>query len=111
MKLHECQRGFVHGRQLVRNVVDLDTHARIFSMSATKEHLPALAFWDFAAAFPSVIHEFLFLAIAFFGLPEGFCNLIEGIYYINLAYIDMSGLSEWRSSGMPLIWHDLYCLP
>ena len=83
--------GFVHGRQLIKNVVDLDTHARIFSMASNASLLSALTFWDYAAVFPSVIHDWIFLVVAANGFPEGFCNLIDGIYYINMAYIDISG--------------------
>ena len=31
---HESQRGFVPGRQLVQNVVDLDFHSRVFALQA-----------------------------------------------------------------------------
>ena len=38
-----------------------------------------------------MLHEFLHLVIAFYGFPEGFCRLVEGIYFLNFAYIDIAG--------------------
>ncbi len=46
------QRGFVPGRQLIENVVGLDTAARLHGTRANSPSLPAFVFWDFAAAFP-----------------------------------------------------------
>ena len=46
------QRGFVSGRQLVSNVLDLDSHARLLSFRALPGDDPALVFWDIANAFP-----------------------------------------------------------
>ena len=66
----DIQTGFIHGRILVQNAVDLDYHVRIkaFDFFAGRRHLnmihissigmvnslPFLILWDFASAFPSV---------------------------------------------------------
>ena len=80
------QRGFVLGRQLVGNVMDLDTCARICGMDAlapiakVKFICPLLALFDFAAAFPSVAHEWLFAVLAARGCPDGFINVVRAMY-------------------------------
>ena len=50
------QRGFVAGRQLTQNIVDLDAAARAFGHRELASSAPVLAFWDVAAAFPSLQH-------------------------------------------------------
>ncbi len=60
-----CQRGFTPGRNVVQNVVASDVDFRRLAMqrhASTSAALPALVTWDFAAAFPSVSHEVLWLA-------------------------------------------------
>jgi hypothetical protein len=41
--------------------------------------LPIMLFTDFGSAFPSMIHEWLFIVLRASGAPAGFINLIEGI--------------------------------
>lgn len=86
------QRGFIPARQLVDNVVDVDSAARLYSMLATQEDLsdkdpvedlPAMAFFDFQAAFPSLAHKWLFQIIGRYGFPEGFKNVIKATYHSN----------------------------
>eukprot|EP00972_Heterocapsa_arctica_P071080 10499933-Heterocapsa_arctica.AAC.1 len=48
--------------------------------------MPALVFWDFVAAFPSVSQAWLFTVLAAAGFPEGFLRLVHGIYFMNFAY-------------------------
>ena len=40
-----------------------------------------MAFFDFAAAFPSVAHAWLFNTIRAAGFPDGFISLFEGVYF------------------------------
>lgn len=75
---NKIQRGFVSGRQLVQNVVDLDYAGRAGALrygasrqgyafdsdlSLSKDgcigRLPLLALFDFASAFPSVAHAWM----------------------------------------------------
>ena len=86
------QRGFIGGRMLVDNIIELDTYGRICSMQADiparssdkskdKEDkypcLPALAFYDFAAAFPSVAWAYLWLCMHFAGFPRPFIRAFK----------------------------------
>ena len=45
------QRGFVSGRRLLQNVVDLDAEARRIGFPSAVASIPVLVFWDLAAAF------------------------------------------------------------
>jgi len=49
----------VKDRQGLDNVVGIDTQARILDLQANDDDLPAIMLYDYAAAFPSVSHEFL----------------------------------------------------
>ena len=50
---------------------------------------------DFAAAFPSVAHCWIWAAIAALNLPEGLINLLKGAYHCNVAFArDGAGLIE-----------------
>ena len=80
------QRGFVPGRQLLENVVDLDAFGRAHGMSSVAGDPAVMAFWDFAAAFPSLAHRWLMLVSAACGLPAGMLLLLEAMYSVNLAY-------------------------
>ena len=54
--LCQIQRGFVHGRNAINNVVDLDSASRCYAM-AFPESIPVLAGFDFGTAFPFLAHE------------------------------------------------------
>jgi hypothetical protein len=54
--------------------------ARIYSMKFPNQH-PILAFTDFGAAFPSLIHRWLFTVMKFSCLPTGLNNFIAGIHF------------------------------
>ena len=89
--LNHIQRGFTKGRQLLNNVTDLDTAARCYSMSEPKENIPALCFFDFATAFPSVIHEWLFKVFQRLRAPDGLYNLLNAVYTINITFVCVGG--------------------
>ncbi len=104
---HHSQRGFVPGRQLLQNVVDLDYHARhvglmvhghnaaavpTIGLDSPLFRLALLAFFDFATAFPSVAHAWLFLVVQFSNPPKWFHNFIKVLYSINSTYsMDVEG--------------------
>ena len=64
------QRGFLPGRSLLSNVLDVDE-----GMMTTALAHPAGAalFFDFKAAFPSVLHSFLLGVLRHIGLPPPLC--------------------------------------
>ena len=79
----DVQRGFMSGRELGQNIVDLDSAGRAFGMEGEVSFidplgahlLPLLAFFDFAAAFPSLIQEWMYLVRRFIGMPIGLFNI------------------------------------
>ena len=96
---------------LLENVVELDTKGRIFSLQASPADLPILAMSDFAAAFPSVIHGWISACLVIYGFPDGFRNLVDGIYFFCFAYLISGGAtytfdsdSVWCVTGLSSIW-------
>lgn len=92
---HRNQNGFVHGRFFLRNVLDLDSASRIFSMHWLNQRydvatcpglIPLLAFYDCAVAFPSIAHPWIFLCLESRKFPEWFISALRGIYYKAAAY-------------------------
>ena len=99
---------------MLTNVVDLDAAGRILGMKAAhynnvhSRNLPSqvhsiLAFFDFAAAFPSVMHQWIFLVLKNRKFPDGFINFIETLYVMNCA-LGSSGCHTvflyWYFSGV-----------
>ena len=108
--INKTQRGFVPERQLVHNVIDLDSAGRILALRAmqhnaseAKKAIACLAFFDFAAAFPSIIHAWIFAVLVHQGFPIGFINLIKTLYTMAGAFSNASGqlcLLFWYLSGV-----------
>ena len=92
---HHIQRGFVHGRNFLENVLELDSMSRIYSMFAVhnyglaafldKPHLvPITPTFDFEAAFPSVAHEWIILVLRARGVPGRFVIFVPGVIRVIL---------------------------
>ena len=103
------QRGFIPGRQLICNVLDLDTYSHIHAMMSNLASLPILVFFDFAAAFPSISHTWLFMTLEAMKFPAGFINLVKTMYTDNhamysdgTAYISMFTIMSGILQGCPL---------
>ena len=85
-------------RFLVLNASDLDSAGRILAMRArfhnettfAKKVIACLAFFDFAAAFASIIHGWIIAVLVFQGFPTRFVNLVKTLHYDNGAYSTMT---------------------
>ena len=55
---HPSQRGFIMGRSLLHNVVDIEAQSLL--NAAYRTHAPATLLFDFKAAFPSLSRRYLF---------------------------------------------------
>ena len=93
LSTHPSQRGVVPGRQLTRNVFDLDSAGRIAAMRTiahnergaahlgdSRFHIALLAMFDFASAFPSIFHKWNFAVLFARGFPIGFINFVSCLY-------------------------------
>ena len=54
-------------------------------------HNPALIFFDFCAAFPSVAHVLIFLTLEAIGIPLGLVNYFRALYHSNRCFGCLSG--------------------
>ena len=79
------QRGFTKGRQLIQNVLDLDTFSRLAALRP--ELKPILVLFDFASAFPSVFHCWLMAVMVHCGAPQGLRNIVQALYTANNAFV------------------------
>ncbi len=75
-----AQRGFLPGRSMLHNVLELDGEMRAASLQAER---PAAVFFDFAAAFPSLAHDFMFEVLDHLRLPMQFRTFITNLYLGN----------------------------
>jgi hypothetical protein len=82
------QRGFLPGRSLIHNVVEVDTAMRMVSLTA---EAPGALFFDFAAAFPSLAHDYLHAVLAHLGLPLSFRYFVDALYAGNGCHISAGG--------------------
>ena len=53
---------------LVDTVIEIDTYSRIFALTCASG-CPELALFDFAAAFPSVAWQYMWMCMQYAGLP------------------------------------------
>jgi len=82
------QRGFLKGRAIMRNAIDIDLESMIASL---REDRAALILFDFEAAFPSISQEFLFESLLLLGMPQSFINVVRCLYFKNACLIKLKG--------------------
>ena len=87
------QQGFLPGRSLLSNVIDIEEAAVTAAMQGDK---PATLLFDFSAAFPSVNQEFLLKALRHIGLPEAALSAVQALYDNNRCRLAFAG-SLWAS--------------
>ena len=80
-----AQRGFIRGRQMLQNVIDIETHAIVDARLPTRS--AALIFFDFAAAFPSVARAFIWIALEAIGIPKKVIKAIQALYVNNIHFM------------------------
>eukprot|EP00969_Alexandrium_andersonii_P090605 4000691-Alexandrium_andersonii.AAC.1 len=66
MCIRDSKRGFVKGRLVSDNVVQLDGFAAAAAYTAPR---PAISLWDFEAAFPSLRWGWIWHALSAAGVP------------------------------------------
>ena len=71
------QRGFLPGRSMLQNVVEVDGDMRAVSLQTESD---GAVFFDFAAAFPSLAHDYLLDVMNSLQLPRPLCNFVANLY-------------------------------
>ena len=71
------QRGFLPGRSMIANIVDVDEE---MMHTALRGGEPGAVFFDFAAAFPSISHDYLLEVLVGIGVPPPVMNFIRTLY-------------------------------
>jgi hypothetical protein len=97
-KVTEQQRGFIKDRQLGDNRVEIEAYGILLSMMAST--MPAMAFFDFRAAFPSVQHAWLFFVLVHMGLPTRIVEAIRKLYNNCIVHLVFGGA---RHPGFKLL--------
>jgi hypothetical protein len=82
------QRGFLRGRSILSNIVDIDFEAMRISL---REEASALVLFDFRAAFPSISHEYLLAVLTHLGLPDSALNFVKALYDQNRCRLSIQG--------------------
>ena len=95
-EISEVQRGFIAGRSMLANVVDVDCGMQHTSLNF--EHGLGI-FPDFAAAFPSVDHDFIHEFLESLDWPDWLTRFVKGLYTDNKCCISVGGR---RSKGFAL---------
>ena len=95
-EISEVQRGFIAGRSMLANVVDVDSGMQHTSLNF--EHGLAI-FPDFAAAFPSVDHDLIHDFLESLDWPIWLTRFVKGLYTNNRCCIAAGGR---RSDGFAM---------
>ncbi len=89
--IHASQRGFLRGRNMLRNIVDIDFAAQTVSI---KHRRAAILLFDVKAAFPSLSHDFLWETLA--ALPGEFIRALQMFYIDKNISFQLVAL-RWRA--------------
>jgi len=84
----KAQQGFLRGRQMINNVIDIDYDSMRVSLKCRRG---MLVLFDFKAAFPSIAHSFMKTSLSAIGLPEHVLSFIEALYDRNYCNISFRG--------------------
>jgi hypothetical protein len=82
------QRGFLPGRSMLQNVVEVDGEMRAASLLSDSS---GAVFFDFAAAFPSLAHDYMLDVLESLQIPQHIRNFIGNIYVGNGCKIAAAG--------------------
>jgi len=75
----------IRGRVMVQNVVEAEAYA--ICAAWTPDTLPGMFLVDFAAAFPSVCRNFIWIALKAIGIPRKIIRAIRALYHFNAHFV------------------------
>ena len=84
----QMQRGFLHGRSMLANVIGFDTD--IAKIALSEINAGAIIF-DFRTAFPSVEHVLIFAILSMLCIPAWILQFVKILYTYNFCYIYFNG--------------------
>ena len=101
------QRGFIKGRHIDDNILQLEAAAIVHSLTNIKR--AAMVLFDFSAAFPSVSHRWIFKVLEHMQIPSNIIHAIRELYknstasicINNVAYFTI-GIYSGIKQGCPL---------
>eukprot|EP00959_Pyramimonas_sp_CCMP1952_P468264 9492941-Pyramimonas_sp.AAC.1 len=82
------QRGFLQGRSMLSNVVDVEHHAML---AATEEQDAAIVLFDFTAAFPSVSRTYIMEMARAAGFPSMAMGVLAALYHKTVGVLLLHG--------------------
>ena len=88
-RLHHAQKGFLKGRQMLRNVLDVDLAAQKVSV---RSRSGAIVLFDFRAAFPSLSHDMIWDVLEVAGVDPQFIHVVKLFYSGNNHILKLRGL-------------------
>jgi exonuclease III len=92
--VHPRQRGFVNGRSLLDNVLEVEGFAQSFAIAEADD--PAIILFDIMAAFPSLSHQWLFVVLVKMGIPLATISAFKALYRDCFATIMLMGKRRRR---------------
>jgi hypothetical protein len=95
------QRGFVRGRSLVDNVLEVEAMA--IHLHRHYYEKSGVALFDFSAAFPSLSHKWLFAVLQRMGIPPNICKVLRQLYTgcrMNIIFGGVGGISFEVNAGI-----------
>ena len=96
--ISDMQQGFLGGRSIIKNLIDLDTEAMTISLKSDRG---AIILFDFKAAFPSISQEYIHRVLQRTGMPEGCQRLVRSLYNDSKCLIACGGVFTQASSLRP----------
>ena len=91
------QRGFLKGRSMLSNAIDVD---EAMINAAMNDENPAAILFDFEAAFPSVDHDFIVDVLVSRGWPTCLVNIIRLLYWNNCCCLSLGGCTSKDSVSL-----------
>ena len=87
--VHPRQRGFVQGKSLIDNVLEVEGFAQSYTIAEAEN--PAIFLFDVMAAFPSLSHQWLFVVLAKMKIPKVIIRALKAMYADCSATIVLGG--------------------
>ena len=87
-RISNMQKGFLHGRKMMSNLIDIDEAAQKISIKTSRG---AIILLDFRAAFPSMDHTFIWETLEANGLPPEFIRAVRMLYRENTHFLRLHG--------------------